>query len=169
MNGKGDTFSFGMNIDGIYTYLAFIQPLTIHSWAHMCYAMDFGGGKVDLAVNGRIIGKTTYVEGLQTNETISLTTIHLGSTAGGGHVSFIGNMNIYKAQQSKEQLKNLTTESCEAKGDILAWEDVELDITGHGSKQEVEIAILCWQLDQVVVSHKLVQSEQINNIKRNII
>ena len=152
MNGKGEAFSFGMNIEGKYFFLAYLKPLTIHSWAHMCYALDLAGGKVDLAVNGKLIGEHIEIQALKGIQNITVNKIRLGSSTVGGHLSYIGNLNVHKAQNTSKELVALTTQSCEEKGDILAWADVAYDITGNGYKQEVEIALLCWPLDKVVVN-----------------
>ena len=46
-----------------------------------------------------------------------------------GFRSFIGNLNIYSTQ-SLNSMKKLTEESCSNEGNLLAWKDLKMNVTG---------------------------------------
>ena len=119
--------SFNLKVNGFNHYIGTLFPMIVHSWIHVCSTVRLNQGKIDFAVNGKLIENTLKLE-TDDKEALMLNKVTLGSKENGIR-SFIGNLNLYTSR-TKEELRVLTTQSCWSDGDLLGWQEMKFDTPG---------------------------------------
>ena len=65
---EDEQMSAWINIAGTYGNLGTFGPLMLHVWYHLCLAVDTEASQVDLAINGKIMKTSVFIETLGTSK-----------------------------------------------------------------------------------------------------
>ena len=81
---------------------------------------------------------------------MSFDSIVMGSKLGESHVGFVGNLNIFGETVDNETLKNMTTDTCNLKGNLLHGENVDVEISSGSFLESLPISTICCTLHPMV-------------------
>ena len=103
-------------------------------WVHTCMSVEQSSGKINLMVNGALLENRTF-DGIKTMDYSSILSIKIGEKFSGKWANF----NIFSSSLSAEKMKNITSASntaCGDLGDLVRWDTARWVLSGNGGVVE---------------------------------
>ena len=126
-----------INIAGTYANLGAYGPLLLHTWYHICLAVDTQASMLDLAINGKTMKQNFFIKTIGTGKRPKniKERILLGKyfEPGNGWVQTllqVGNIQIFSKRLSAKEMQAATVAPCESRGDFFSWDRMRWETFG---------------------------------------